>query len=232
MEKAVAVQENKDVSTEVKAWGAGENIGAQDLLVSKIYHQQALSKLVQDGLAAAGDWCDSLTGKIIAKRDTPLSLVVFDSFKKLIISIQKPGQTSFEYLSTEDVTAANAALPWNEETPEGLIRRQLQYNYFVLPVGMMNELPYVLSLTSTKTRTAKKLNMMFAKLSRMSMPSASYVFDFTSVKETGDKGSWFGAEVTQGRKATKEELDVAYEWYVKIRKSKVVISEDEDEIPF
>ena len=61
------------------AWGAADNIESSDLLVGKIFHQQALSKFVQDGKAQAGDWCDSLTGEVLAKKDVGLPVIIFNS---------------------------------------------------------------------------------------------------------------------------------------------------------
>jgi len=207
-------------------WGAADNIGSEDLLVSKIFHQQALSRFVQDGLAQPGDWCDSLTGEVLAKKDTPLTIVVFASYKKLLISESRLSNGKFDFVRADDVTPDNCNLPWEEETPTGTIKRQLQYNYFCLLPQKMLELPYVLSLSSTKIRAAKKLNTMIAKLSRLKLPSAAFAFNLLSVKEQGDKGAWFGAEVTQGDKTPVEHLEIARDWYMQIKAQKVIISEE------
>lgn len=223
----VTIKQETAVSTEVKKdWGASEGMGANDLLISKIFHQQALSKFVQDEKANAGDWCDSLTGEVIAKRDEPLQLIIFSSFRKLLINIWNAKSNRFEWVRSEDLTPENAVLPFEEDTPEGRIRRQIQYNYFVLLADKVNELPYVISFQSTKVKAAKKLNTMFAKLARLQKPSASFVFELSSIKETGDKGSWYGVEITQGRAATTEQLDTAYDWYQKIKASNVVITDE------
>jgi hypothetical protein len=207
-------------------WGAADNIGSEDLLVGKIFHQQALSKFVQEGKAQAGDWCDSLTGEVLAKKDQPMPLIIFASYKKLLISESKLSNGKFDFVRSDDVTPANCNLPWEEETPTGTIKRQLQYNYFCLLPGKILELPYILSLSSTKIKAAKKLNTMIAKLSRMNMPSASYVFNLHSIKETGDKGSWFGADITQGEKVTADQLAIAHDWYSQIKTQKVIVAEE------
>ena len=224
-------------------WGAAEEIESSDLLVGKIYHQQALSKFVQDGQAQPGDWCDSLTGEVLAKRDAPLDVIIFSSFKRLLISAKLPGSNKYEFQEAQEVTLQNCNLPWEEETPNGSIKRQLQYSYFCLIPGKELDLPLVLSLSSTKIKVAKKLNTMIAKLARLNRPSASVIFQLKSVKETGDKGSWFGAEVTQGAPTTKDQLQAAHDWYKQIKASTVVVAEehgdhdtavttDDDTIPF
>lgn len=218
------------------AWGASEIIDSNDLLVGKILHQQALSKFVQDGKATAGDWCDSLTGEVIAKRDADLSLIIFHSTKKLLISKGYSGD-KIEFVEAQEVTPANANLPWKQEMPNGeIVHRHLQYNYFCMLPDKINELPYVISFSSSKIKTAKKLNTMIAKLARIQRPSAGVVFKFKSIKETGEKGSWFGVEISQGRDTTLEELKIAHDWYVQIKTNidvKVAeSSSDVDDMPF
>lgn len=67
-------------------WGAIENMETTDLLVPKIYHQQSMSALRKAGKAQEGDFCDSLTGKILATRDVPLEVIIFGSYKTMIVS--------------------------------------------------------------------------------------------------------------------------------------------------
>lgn len=217
-------------ATQTKAWGAAEDMASEDLIIAKIFHQQALSKFASDGKASAGDWCDSLTGEVLAKKDKPLELIIFSSFKKLLISKLENG--SYKWISTEDVTPANALLPWEEILSNGdQIRRNIQYNYFCLLADRLDEMPYVLSFQSTKIKAAKKLNTMFAKLARLGMPSAAYIFNFQSIKETGDKGSWFGVEVSQGAATNAAQQEVAFEWYNRIKTAKVVVAEGEPTTP-
>jgi len=210
-------------------WGASEDIDSGDLLVGKIFHQQALSKFVSEGMANAGDWCDSLTGEVLAKRDEPLSIIIFKVSKKLIISKSVLSNGKFEFVESVDVTPDNCNLPWEEETQTGTIKRQLCYNYFCLVSNKINELPYVLSLSSTKIKAAKKINTMIAKMTRMKLSSSSYKFLLTSVKESGEKGTWFGVNVAQGEKCSNEEMLIAYDWYTQIKSKNVVVSEDEHE---
>lgn len=213
-----------------ESWGAADQIDATDILVGKIFHQQALSKFVQDGIAMAGDWCDSLTGNVLAKKDEPLELIVFSSFKKLLISCDANRTGKYEFVEAQDVTPANINLPWQEDTPEGIIKRQLQYSYFALMTTKLDELPYVLSFSSTKIKTAKKLNTFIAKLARMKRPSASCCFEFRSVKETGDKGTWFAVDIRQGRMTTPIELEVALDWYKQVKRSQVRVAEEREEV--
>lgn len=209
-------KEAREIALTNTNWGASEIIDTNDITVGKILHQQALSKFVQDGVASAGDWCDSLTGEVLCKRDDKFGLIVFHGFKKLIVSKVSHRGDKISY-EAQDVTPANVNLPWSEEVKDGIIKRQLQYNYFCLIPAKINDLPYVLSLTSSKIKIAKKLNTMIAKLARLNKPSASTLFNFISVKESGEKGSWYGMDVIPDRYVSVEELHMAHYWYEQVK---------------
>lgn len=210
-------------------WGAIEEMEATDLLVPKIFHQQAMSKFVADGAARAGDFCDSLSGQVLCGKDDELEVIVFGSFKTLIVSKQEAGQWKLQHIVT--VTPDNAreiaSKPFEEEINGEMWKNSLQYNYYCLLPSYLKELPYVLSLGSTKTKAAKKLNTMLYKLNTLGKNGASVVFNLKSVPEKNDRGQWFGLEVTQGRNTTAEELLRAHAWYTKSKSQKFVVVEEE-----
>jgi hypothetical protein len=229
-QKEVATTQKNEVSTEVKAWGAAEDIdSAKDLIVPKIMHQQAISAFVKSDEAKAGDWCDSLTGEVLCKKTETIGLIVFSSYKLWRISKLEndKGKEKYVYLKSEPYTAENSNYEYHEETEDGRLHRQLTYNFYCLLADNIDELPYVLTLTSTKTKVAKKLNTMISKLARLNKPSAAVVFDFKSIEESNDGNTWFGIALSQGRDTTKEELEMAKYWYDKIKSSNVVVAEDE-----
>lgn len=223
-------------------WGAIETMETTDLLVPKIYHQQAMSKFVADGNARPGDFCDSLTGAILAKKEDKLSVIIFGAFKTMVISKQQNGQFVLDKIVTilPENAREFASKPLTEEIAGVTYKNNLQYNFYCLIAGKEAELPYVLSLGSTKTKAAKKLNTMLYKLSALKRPGASVVFDLSSTTEKNDKGSWAGLEITQGRDATQAELLRAHAWYLKSKSQKFVVVEEEgsaaadvdDDIPF
>jgi hypothetical protein len=242
MTKEVAIKmENLPGDVLSSNWGAVEGLDTNDLLVPKIYHMQAISKLVQDGAARPGEFCDSLTGEVLAKKDEKLQLIIFGSYKTMIVKSEMPGG-KWKLHKIVSITPQNASewasRPFIEEIDHVQYQNNLTYNYLCLLPKKINELPYVLSLGSTKTKVAKKLNTMLSKLSQAKKPGASVVFDFTSTTEKNDQGSWAGLEVTQGRNATPEELVAAHAWYVKSKTQKFVASEEahteteDDDLPY
>ena len=221
---------NLPAAVAAATWGAVEAIDAGDVIVPKIYHMQAMSKLVADGAAKPGDFCDSLTGKVLATKDKPLEVIIFGMFKSMVISKHDPFSNKYKLDRVVTITPENAlqfaSKPFLEETSEGQFKNNLQYNFYCLIPGN-TDLPYVLSLGSTKTKSAKKINTMLSKLSSAGKPGASIVFSLTSIPEKNDQGSWFGLQVDQGRNATSEEMQSAYNWYLKSKIQKFV-AEDKD----
>lgn len=239
--------ENKEVQTQAEVpvagaielpaeiagegWGAVEEMDATDLLVPKIFHQQAMSQLVADGKARPGDFCDSLTGELLASKDDGLEVIIFGSYKTMLVRKWdvKADRWEFEELITlvpENAREwANKALV--EETEDGKFSYQMQYNYYCLVKDKLNDLPYVLTLGSTKTKAAKKLNTMLYRLRQIKKPSAAYAFILRSTPEKNDKGSWFGLDISQGDASTAIELMTAHGWYVKSQSTKFVVVEEE-----
>jgi hypothetical protein len=235
-ETEVAIkQDNAPVAVSAEAaagnWGVIEDLETTDLLVPKIYHQQGLSKFVSDGKAKAGDFCDSLTGEVLGKREDPLEVIVFGSYKSMVVKKYDLMSNSFKLHEVITITPENAKamaeMPPTEETDEGKFQRSLQYNLYCLLPSRITELPFVLSLGSTKTKAARKINTMIFKLSQLKRPGASVVFELSSVQEKNEKGSWYGLEVNQGRDSTPEELMRAYAWHQKSKSQKFVVVEEE-----
>lgn len=244
-----AIRESTELATvsadaAASNWGAIEEMETTDLLVPKIYHQQAMSKFVADGVARAGDFCDSLTGTVLAKKEDKLEVIIFGAFKTMVISHLDVFSNKWKLDKIVTILPENAkeyASKPLQETIEGeQYKNNLQYNFYCLIPSLIKELPYVLSLGSTKTKAAKKLNTMLYKLNTLKRPGASVVFELASVAEKNDQGSWFGLEITQGRNATAEELMRAHAWYLKSKSQKFVVVEEEgsaaadhdDDIPF
>lgn len=211
------------------AWGASETNDQNDILVSKLHLQQAISKLVDKGAAQAGDWCDSVTEEVVCKKGDPLSVIVIHSYKNLLVFKLNKATNKFDWLRTEKLTAENANKEWEESIDGETYRNQIQYNYFCLLPGRLDELPFVLSMRSTNVKAAKKLNTFFAKLSRLGKPSAAYVFELHGVKVQNDFGTWIGFEPKQGRATTEEEIKTAFEWYQIIKAQSVTVAEDRGE---
>ncbi len=118
--------------------------------------------------------------------------------------------------------------PFYEEENGEHYRNMLYYNYYCLIPEKINELPFVVSLGSTKTKVAKKLNTLITKLSQMGKPGASRVFLLSNVTEKNDEGQWLGLSISESRQSTNEELLKAHSWYQKSQVQNFVVQEEEE----
>lgn len=220
-------REDTSVSTNVKVWGAAEDMDARDLVLTKIYHQQDTSKLAKARKAEPGDWCDSVTDEVLCKADQVLPLIIFASYKNWQ-TLKAELNGKYKWFKTERYTVENSGYAFEFEEGNDRFRRRLQYNFFCLLPDRPFELPYVLSFTSTKTPVARKLVTLFKKWEAYNMPSASFIMNLKSVPEKNDGGSWFGIEFKTGAKATAEQFELAESWYKRIKASNVVVDDEHE----
>lgn len=212
-------------------WGTIEEMETTDLLIPKILHQQATSVLAKAGSASAGDFCDSLTGEVLVKKDEKLELIIFGMYKQMLISKYDERSRKFELEQTIPITKENAKqmaeLPFEEEDDLGLkIRNTLQWNFYCLMPKKIDAIPYVISLQSTKAKVAKKIQTMIYQLSQIKRNGASVVFELKSKLESKGTDSWYGLEISQGRDSTQAELLRAHAWYLKSKSEKFVVTEE------
>lgn len=211
-------------------WGVVEDLETTDLLVPKIFHQQSTSKFFKEGNAKMGDFCDSLTGEVLASVKDKLEIIIFGSYKTMIVS-KLSDKNRWELVRIDTVTTDNAremaSVPMTEEKDDGKYRNSLTYNFYCLLPSRIGDLPYVLTLGSTKVKAAKKLNTMIYKLSLLKKPGAAVVFELNSIPEKNDQGEWMGLEVNQGRATKPDELLRAHAWYIKSKSQKIVAAEED-----
>lgn len=216
-------------------WGAIEDLDPSDFLVPRIYHQQANSDFVKKRAAQAGNFCDSITGDVLAT--DKLEVIIFASFKNLVVrkQVDIKGKTSFEYVETLTVTTPESAMliaskPYFEDIGNGeVLQNTLQYNYYCLVVDKIMHPPFVITFKGTKVKTAKKLNSMLRNLSSLGKNGASKVFTLNSIEVQSEEKSWLGLEAHVSRDSTMEELRTAFKWYNIYKQNKLVVREEEDE---
>jgi len=197
------------------AWGAGENVRAENILIPKILLMQAISEFVMENHNGIkmGDFVDSVEKVKIAAHNEPIELIIFHTFDTWVNHLDG------EFFSTERVTSANANLPREEETKEGIIARDYCQNFYALRIADLKEglaFPYVISFKRTSRNTGKALSTRFTKMLRLKKSSASVVVKLSAKLEKGDKGHYYVSQVEFGRETTKEEMQECYAWYRKV----------------
>lgn len=212
-------------------WGISEDLEVSDIEVPKIYHMQAISKLVRAGAARSGDFCHSITGEIIAKKDEGLDIIIFKLSKAMLVKKLDIMTNKFKLVQTIPITKENAVkmaqMPFSEERDGDKYSNSIQYNFFCLLPGRIDQLPYVISFSSTKAKVARKIGFITAELETAGRPGSSVVFHLKNIVETKGTDSWEGLEVSRSRDCTPEELQAAYNWYMKSKAQKFVAVEEE-----
>lgn len=210
---------NNELSTEVEAWGAGEEISPEDIILSKLWIMQGQSKFVTKRRAALGDIVDSQTAEKMGDENTPIKALVFDRQDYWEVSKPIPGKTQEEWVKNVPIDNDNRTMPF--EDAEGLHWRRT-YNFFCIILKEDNtplDFPFVITMRKTSLSVARKLIMKFGEWRNENRPSVNHVILFTSAAQTkGENDYWIWAfEI--GEKCSKENEQVAKEWYVGLRNS-------------
>lgn len=220
------LESNLPVADIESPWGAIDDFGTDDFLITKVFQMQGLSKLVREEKARMGEWRDSVSNELLCAKEAEFEVIIFSAYRNILVSRLDPVSQKYKWVKTEALTPENSDFEFESQTMEGTFRRQMQYNYFLLPASDVNTMPLVLSLSSTKTKTAKRLATMMGKMKAKGLPSAAITFRLKSVNETNELGEWYGIEVSQGRPTTKEELQIAFDWYTRIKSdSRITVHE-------
>ena len=214
-ETKVAAYESTD------AWGNDTDFSAQDMVISKILPMQGLSKLVTEGKAMMGDFCDSVNGTKLGSIDQPLDFIPFKVDKMWVKTITSKGKTTFDGI--DPITRANESAPKEEQLPNGdfLHRDYTYYVYCLLPKDLEegNMVPYILSFKRTSVRAGKKvMTQMFVRNKMANKTPASWVMQLSGARQSNDKGTYIVVDVnTMHRETTKEELNMAFEMFNMIK---------------
>lgn len=177
---------------------------------------QGLSELVSDGRASVGEWRDSVDGELIAKQSETFSAIVCH------VSTRWMHFEDDEYTGSSPITLENANLPYED----GNKQNKKAYDFYVLLADKADETPYLLTITSTASRIARRWLTLLTKIQHQKRPVCSVVFQIGSQKQSNDKGSWFVPTVLAGRDSTQEEIEIAIDWYKQISQSQRVATGD------
>jgi len=244
---AVAVPESTDLSPaeQEAATAALAGIDSNDLVLPMLKVTQQSTREVSDGSIESGHYLNALTGTDYG--DTT-ELIAVTYFKGRLYSPDKgePGDPDRTYLATEDVAPSSwpeeyagrpfADIPEAEETwkarandPEDDFAWghgppiQTTHNYVGYVPGDEG-IPVRLSLKSTATPTARKINsiLSFAKAPWAAVLSLSLVR-----RENAKKQPYYVVEAARGRQTTADERGEAVELFNLIQRSRVQLVGDE-----
>lgn len=230
--KALATKEEQNklaLAEKFKSLGEGEaEVEASDLLLPKILVMQPTSKMVKDEKGKIGELRDSLSSKLIAAKEKPVEVILFQPFKTWVEFDKSSG--SEKWLKTVPYTPENSSVA-QEEVIDGkkIVRYKTQNYYALLPseIEAGEYIPKVVSLRSTGYMTAKKIESRRIFMKQFSKPLPFQVFTFTTTAKTNEKGSWYVIDPADARDATDKELSAVKNWSDLIKRSNVKIDDSD-----
>lgn len=215
-----------------EAFGIGEDVSTDEIVISKVWIMQGLSNAVIEGQAKIGELRDSVNNKLYAAPGEPFEVLMFMRHK---LNEVFHDDQFFGVEMLHDGTKAfpeHAGKPWKETINDVLVQRNSVFNFFCLPVLKAEEmhytLPLVISMRKTSIDTAKALLTTFKTMHAKGLSSTAHVVKLRSVKNENEKGKFFTWGYEIGRASTQEEIAAAYVWYKNLREGLVKANIHED----
>lgn len=204
------------------------HLSTEDLVIPRILLMQATSDHVKKKKAHFGDIIESAGETVIGSAEKPVEIIPFSVRKiwNVYKGTSKTKPVDREYLRTEEVTAQNENLPYDDMEDGFAITREKVYNvYCLLPDDLMG-LPYVLALKRTSTKVAKAIvTQMYFRNAKAKLPPYASVIEIGTKEEAGENGSYMVFTAKVKRLATEEEKTACQDWLNQI----AVMKEDVDE---
>lgn len=211
---------------------AQEQILKTDIVIPKVLQMQALSKLVEDGKAKAGDFARSSTGEVLGGAATPMEFIPL-SFQNLwMISENENGDNkTFSFKGYEPRTASNETLDWEFfENGVKCKRTKVMNVYALLPSDIEKQiaamkayaetgelpdldaalLPVVIPFRNTSFKAAKEVATLFVKAADLAaqmgqdVPVYGRTMKLLNTKEKNDKGTFYVLKVEAAGPTKKE----------------------------
>ena len=214
-------------------WG-NEAVAPTDVLIPKVLLMQGISDLVADRKANAGDIVDSTSQEVLLSMDEiekgkRLEVIPLKMFKNVVIEEYDSKKNKWKYLRTQDYRPNDEKNLWEFEEDGKKLRGNVTLNYYVLRADQTSQpdaLPYVLSFRRTSRKAGQLIATYFMKCNMAKVPPASKTILIGSEGQTNKDGEPFKVFTAQeGKQTSKEQLAVAYNWFVMIQKGLTKVDE-------
>ena len=202
------------VAQDLDAWG-DTGVTASDMVIPKALLMQGLSEAVADGNAAIGDYLNSLTGEVIAKKGEELELIPFHMDKYWAIS-EKSGN---KFRRVEAATPANENLPWDFTDTDGVdCKRTMVRAFYCLKSDELDGLPIIVSFSSTAAKIGKKLaTRMFIMNRQAGKVPCAYGIKLSASVVKGEKGTYATPDFTVGAEVAPETIATCRDWMLSVK---------------
>lgn len=235
------LQENEQkkelaVASNLDAWGGGQTVTANDIIIPKILPLQYMSEKLKKKQGEYGEFRDTINNHLFGDLKTPFEFIPFYMEKKWIefdMVPQKAGASKREFKQIVKIQD-NPMLPgYNDELPlsePGIERDRIMDFYVLIPseVKAGEALPYVLSFRRTSLKAGKKLaHQMFIRNRVAKKVPAATVMLLSGNSVQNDQGEFVVQDVSVSRAATPEELVAAKHWFDMVGKGAVKVDDSD-----
>lgn len=216
MSKELAKKANTEVTVaqDLEAWG-DTGVSSSDLVIPKALLMQGLSDFVADGKAAIGEYVNSLTGEVIAKKGEELELIPFHMTKYWAVTEANGNK----FRRVEEATPSNENNPWDFTDSDGTpCKRTLVRAFYCLDVKEKDGLPLIISFASTAAKIGKKLaTRMFIMNRQAGKVPCAYSIKVSSSIVKGDKGTYASPDFVVGSEVSNEDVMTCRDWMLSVK---------------
>jgi len=238
--KPVQTEQNKALAnpSDLEAWGGGQTITSNDILIGKILPLNFMSEKVKEKKGEYGEFRDTVSNKKFGDLKTPFEFIPFYMEKKWLefdIITNKAGAKKREFKQLINIVDNPTSSGYNDNLPyvdtvANVERDRCMDFYVLIPEEITGgeALPYILSFRRTSLKAGKKLAMqMFTRNVRKGLPPAAVTLELSGKTVQNDLGEFVVMDVENKRETTKEELQAAFEWFKLVKGGKTKVDESD-----
>lgn len=198
------------------SWGQAPRMSARDIVIPRMLLMQPGSDKVLAKEAQFGELRDSVSNELLLKEGETLDIIPFHMKKAIIVS-EYPNEKAKKaiYKETIEATPENEALPYRD----GLITRQAIMRFFVLlpkEVEAGGAIPKTITFKSSSREAGNVIATQMYQINAAAnpwLPPPNFLMTLKIKVDTNDKGTYAVFQASKGRKATDEELALAFHWF-------------------
>lgn len=221
------------VYTDAGLMGAAANISASDVQVPCLILAQSNSEFVQDRNSniKAGDFVHSITKEVYGSTDEkPVSLVVFDMFKTMIVSDVTGGGK--KWLETKEWSEEMELEPYEEIFEGRTIRKEKCFNFCCFKSLDVREVkkpdgstgyaasPIIVKFKGGSLKNGKRLNQLFVDYLQFGAPSWASEILLKAKLEEKDGSKYWAYDFEQGEQTMEAQQHAAAHLFKQLQRAR------------
>ena len=182
-------------------------------------------ELEEQGARKGEIWTTESQEKL-GDNENPLKLIVLDR-KRILIT--ETNTSPPEVISTEPYSPSNANYKREDVIDGRDVKRYVAHDFYFVRCGenIDSDLPYVIRLKKTSTKTARRIMTDFARLAKQGKSSLDVVLELSTKKQSNDQHSWYVLDYNIAGDASDEEKTVAHTWFTQMQRASAQVTEED-----